>query len=136
MKLHLISRIRTNNFNDSQMMQKVKAMWRKSSHKLNSYKGHIYGIYYDYESDYKGDYCLSVAVEEPSYSKTFITINKSESYEVFKVNTTDDQGILNTWQKIWRLEDEGVLQRKYSYDFEKYFPDGNIEIHIATESSK
>lgn len=135
MKLYLISHTRTNNFNDPQMMQKIKLMWKKSSQQLQDYKQPIYGVYYDYENNYKGDYCLSVAIEE-QHGDTFITISENDLYEVFNVNTTDSLGIINTWKKIWALEDEGKLQRKYSYDFEKYYPNGNIDIHIAIKPSK
>lgn len=130
MELYVIESTKTNNFNDRQMMQKVKTMWKRASQQLKNYSDCIYGLYYNYESDYKGDYHLSVAIEQ-NRSDISITIPEDETYEVFKVNTTDQNGILNTWKKIWELEDEGKLQRKYSYDFEKYYPDGNVEIHIA-----
>ncbi|MEN1969208.1 hypothetical protein WMZ97_14175 [Lentibacillus sp. N15] len=48
-----------------------------------------------------------------------------------KLDTKDEQGILNTWSKIWEQEESGALERAYSYDFEKYYPNGEIEIHIA-----
>lgn len=135
MKLHVINSIRTNNFNDPHIIQKIKILWKESYQKLDNYRDNIYGLYDQYESNYKGDYRLSVAVEHP-HQTTSITIPENEKYEVFKVNTTDDQGIINTWNKIWKLEESGVLQRKYSYDFEKYYPNGEVEIYIAVKSSK
>ena len=46
-------------------------------------------------------------------------------------NTSDEQGIFKTWKKIWDQEDSGLLERAYTYDFEKYTPNGEIEIYIA-----
>lgn len=62
-------------------------------------------MYYAYESDYKGDYTLSVAIEGKSESS--ITIPEVIIYEIFKVDTDLDQVILNTWIVIWNKEEEG-----------------------------
>lgn len=131
MKLKIIEKVRTNNFNDENVMQKITAMWEKASPVLSNLNDHVYGLYYDYESDYKGDYTLCVAVEgkdEPS-----IVIPNNIKYEIFKVDTHDEQGIFNTWNEIWKKEDEDQLKRAYTYDFEKYYPNGNIEIFIAVK---
>ncbi|MCM3601080.1 effector binding domain-containing protein [Robertmurraya korlensis] len=56
---------------------------------------------------------------------------KHTKYEIFKVDRGDAQGVVNTWRKIWERENAGTLARAYSYDFEKYDPDGEIEIYIA-----
>lgn len=130
MKLYLINSIRTNNFNDEQMLGKIKTMWGEASRKLENHRNSVYGVYYNYESDYKGDYSLSVAIEDNN-GKSFIEIPNNEKYEVFKVDTTDEQGIIKTWSEIWKQEETGSLNRAYSYDFEKYYPNGEIEIHIT-----
>jgi predicted transcriptional regulator YdeE len=130
MLLYLVNSIRTNNFNDKQIMGKITTMWEEAYRNLEQYENSIYGVYYDYESDYKGDYSLSVAIED-NYGKSFIEIPKSEKYEIFKVDTTEEQGIIKTWRKIWEQEEAGALERAYSFDFEKYYPNGEIEIHIA-----
>lgn len=97
---------------------------------LTSYESIIYGIYYDYESDYKGDYSLSVAIEDVE-GEHIILIQNHENYKVFHVDTTQEQGILKTWSKIWEQEEFGALKRAYTYDYEKYYPNGEIEIHIS-----
>lgn len=129
MELVIIEKIRTNNFNDEHVMQKITDMWKNASAALLNKDDNVYGLYYEYESNYKGDYTLCVAVErkdEPS-----IVIPENTKYEIFKVNTNDDQGIFNTWNEIWKKEDEGQLKRAYTYDLEKYDPNGNIDIWIA-----
>lgn len=89
----------------------------------------VYGLYHEYESDYKGDYTLCVAIE--GKDKSSIIIPDCTKYEIFKVDTSDEQGIFNTWNEIWKKEDEGKLKRAYTFGFEKYYPDGNIDIYIA-----
>ena len=131
MRLYLLTSIRTNNFTDEQVMGKIKTMWEEAYRNLQQYQNNLYGVYYDYESDYKGDYSLSVAIED-EFGESFIEIPKNKKYKIFKVDTMDEKGILNTWNEIWKQEETGLLKRAYSYDFEKYFPNGDIEIHIAT----
>lgn|SRR5690625_3828260 len=131
MRLYLLTSIRTNNFTDEQVMGKIKMMWEEAYRNLQQYQNNLYGVYYDYESDYKGDYSLSVAIEN-EFGESFIEIPKNKKYKIFKVDTIDEKGILNTWNEIWKQEETGLLKRAYSYDFEKYFPNGDIEIHIAT----
>ena len=130
MRLFLINSIRTNNFIDEQVMEKIKTMWEEAYRNIGQYKHNIYGVYYDYESDYKGDYSLSVAIED-EFEDSFVEIPTNNKYEIYKVDTTDEQGILNTWNEIWEQEEAGSLERAYSFDFEKYLPNGDIEIHIA-----
>lgn len=64
MKLNLLQSIRTNNFNDNQLIEKMERMWKEASSKLKHHKGNVYGVYYDYESNYKGDYSLGVAIND------------------------------------------------------------------------
>ncbi|NRD77082.1 effector binding domain-containing protein [Bacillus sp. BRMEA1] len=130
MKLSVINSVRTNNFNDRLLMQKITDLWKEASSQLNSQEIIAYGVYHDYESNYKGDYSLSIAIEE-SEAESLLEIPDNGKYEIFNVNTGEEQGIINTWKKIWELEEAGTLERAYTFDFEKYFPNGEIEVHIA-----
>src|SRR5699024_3649353 len=129
MNLTILNYIRTNNFNDENVMQKIMEMWQNTSDYLSDHKGDTYGLYYAYESDYKGDYTLGVAIKKESDSS--ITIPADTKFEIYKVDADDEQGIINMWNDIWNKEEEGKLNRAYTYDFEKYYPDGNIDIYIA-----
>lgn len=131
MKLTILNSIRTNNFDDELVMQKITNIWKDASWDLAKHKDSTYGVYHEYESDYTGDYTLSVAIEgeeEPS-----MTIQNDEKYEIFDVNTNAEQGILKTWSEIWDKEKEGTLQRAYTTDFEKYDPNGTVKIYIAVK---
>lgn len=132
MNITIIKSVRTNNFKDEAIMQKITDMWKEASSVLENQDEVIYGLYHDYESDYKGDYTLSVAIES-SDNGTTIQIPNTSKYEIFDVDTSDENGILNTWKQIWEREEKGDLKRAYSFDFEKYYPNSQIEIHIATK---
>lgn len=130
MNLYAINSIRTNNFKDEQIMSKIQTMWEEAFRQLGKYRGNVYGLYYDYQSNYRGDYSLSVAIEEDRGGARFHLPNH-DRYEVFKVDTADEQGLLKAWSKIWDQEEAGLLKRTYSCDFEKYYPAGEVEIYIA-----
>jgi hypothetical protein len=110
-------------------MQKITEMWREASIRLEDQSKIKYGVYYEYESDYRGDYSLSVATQDDY--EPIIEIPDNQKYEIFKVDISDEHGIFKTWKKIWEQEEVGTLERAYTYDFEKYFPNGEIEVHIA-----
>lgn len=131
MNLKIINKIRTNNFNDPNIIKKIGDMWTVSlSDKLTD-KKILYGVYYEYESNYKGDYTLAIAIEDKSEDS--LSIPDNVEYEVFKVNTDKEQGILNAWNKIWKKEENNQIKRLYTYDFEKYYPNGEIDIFIAVK---
>ncbi len=111
------------------MMEKIQNMWKEAYRSLEGKNDTVYGIYYDYESDFKGDYSIGVGIE--NVDKGSMMISDQANYNIFKVTSSDEEGILKTWQKIWGLEESGELERAYTVDFEKYLPSGEIEIHIA-----
>lgn len=112
------------------MLQKITELWRDASHTLAKDGTTKYGLYHNYESDYKGDYSLSIAIESNGEEPT-IAIPQNEKYVKYHVEPGDERGISNTWAEIWAQEEAGTLKRAYTYDFEKYSPDGEIEIYIA-----
>lgn len=130
MKFKVINSVRTNNFNDDSLLQKITELWEQASQYLSDQEVTTYGVYHDYESDYKGDYSLSIAIEDHTGAPS-LEISNLAKYEIFKVDRREEQGVVNTWKEIWERENAGTLVRNYTYDFEKYYPDGKIEIYIA-----
>ncbi|WP_285766306.1 effector binding domain-containing protein [Peribacillus sp. SI8-4] len=130
MKLKVINSIRTNNFTDERLIERITELWQRASDRLANQEAITYAVYHTYENDYKGDYSLSITVEaddgEPS-----LEIPDNAKYEIFSVDTTMEHGVFSTWKEIWAREDAGTLERAYSFDFEKYYPNGEIEVHIA-----
>ena len=132
MKLKILKSICTNNFNDIYLVDKIQRIWREASIHFPKNKVATYGVYHKYSSNYKGDYTLSIAIEgDSNNSETTLTIPDDTKYEQFQVDLKDELGVINTWKKIWELEEKGKLKRAYTYDFEKYDPNGKIEIFIA-----
>lgn len=84
-------------------------------------------MYHQYQSDYKGDYTLSVATENPTEQTSALSLPQTE-YRVFP---TTRQQIVQTWQQIWQLEEAGELQRAYLVDYEQYGADGQVVIYIG-----
>lgn len=130
MKVTIINSVRTNNFNDDLLLQKISGLWKDASSRLTGQDNIVYGLYHDYESNYKGDYTLSIALED-SQNQPSLDIPNNVKYEIFNVDTADEQGTLNTWKTIWEREESGTLNRAYTYDFEKYYANGEIEVFIA-----
>ncbi|MBL1229060.1 hypothetical protein IW492_07410 [Enterococcus sp. BWB1-3] len=94
----------------------------------------IYAVYHEYESDFTGDYTLSISAE--SFEGKEIHLD-DETCEIFPVEPAPShlskQNVFNTWQKIWSLEKEGKLNRRYQKDFEKYEQGGSIAIYISVK---
>lgn len=132
MKVTVIQSVRTNNFNDDLLIQKITGLWQEASPRLPGRDRTVYGVYHDYESDYKGDYTLSVAYED-NQGESVLDIPDDATYEIFDVDTTEELGIINTWKMIWERENSGTLNRAYTCDYEKYGPNGDIQIYIAVK---
>lgn len=130
-KIYVVDSCRTNNFNDTHFLEKVSKLWNNlfSSYGSAEIK---YGVYHNYENDYKGDYTLSIGVEGSIDNSDVLEIPKSE-YKIFEVDLlkAQENAIFETWKSIWDLEEKGLLKRDYVMDFEKYYLDGRIEIHIG-----
>lgn len=92
----------------------------------DDYKGKVYAIYHDYESDYKGDYSLALCTEDISADK-FFEVDFANSIE-YKCSGKDE--IVNVWKRIWEDEEENKIQRRYDIDCEEYKEDGSVVIHL------
>ncbi|MDR2396019.1 MAG: effector binding domain-containing protein [Endomicrobium sp.] len=122
-KLYVIDSVRTNNFNDVLIMQKIGGLWQKAYTQVPQCDTK-YGVYHDYASDFRGDYTLSVATGTDNGR---IKIEFSGKYQCFDVDMSVENPLIETWKKIWSLQ----INRAYTFDFEKYNPDGTVQIYIA-----
>ena len=130
LKINVVDSCRTNNFDDSQLFEKISKVWGNMSDVL----GIKYGVYHNYSTNYKGDYTLSVGTEEGINNAETIEIPNSE-YKIFEVDMSKntENAIFETWKHIWDLEEKKLLKRDYLVDFEKYYVDGKVEIYIGVE---
>ena len=108
----------------------IPPLWQNNLDKLP--QGHYcYGIYFNYATNYQADYDFAIASEVVSETDIpVIEIEDLSCYEVFRCKVDE---IYQTWQLIWKKEQQGLLKRAYSVDFEKHHPDGLVEIYIAVE---
>ena len=108
----------------------IPPLWQNNLDKLP--QGHYcYGIYFNYATNYQADYDFAIASEAVLGTDIpVIEIEDLSFYEIFRCNVDE---IYQTWQLIWEKEQQGLLKRAYSVDFEKYYPDGLVEIYIAVE---
>lgn len=127
--LYLVNHIVTHNFKDSDVIQKFGRLWQEPSHLFAGGKA-VYGIYHNYRSDYKGDYTCSTATETVQ-EKADVLVPPETDYRIFPCTR---ETVLQTWQQIWQLEENGGLSRAYQVDYEKYCADGSVEIHIGLKA--
>ena len=108
----------------------ILSLWQNNLDKLP--QGHYcYSIYFNYATNYQADYDFAIASEVVSETDIpVIEIEDLSCYEVFRCKVDE---IYQTWQLIWKKEQQGLLKRAYSVDFEKHHPDGLVEIYIAVE---
>ena len=127
LKLYPIVQQRLNNNIANEI---ISALWQNNLDKLP--QGHCcYGIYFNYATNHQADYDFAIASEVVSETDIpVIEIEDLSCYEVFRCKVDE---IYQTWQLIWKKEQQGLLKRAYSVDFEKHHPDGLVEIYIAVE---
>lgn len=132
MNLTVLSGVRTNNFNDAQVGEKIGQAWGEAMSNPEFHGKDVYGVYHNYEGNYAGDYDLSICVEGTSAEGDSLEISGDTNYQVFKVEPVEN-GVFNKWSEIWELEGLGKINRDYSLDYELHKADGTKEIHIAVK---
>ena len=125
LKLYPIVQQRLNNNIANEI---ISPLWQNNLDKLP--QGHCcYGIYFNYATNYQADYDFAIASEV--VLETDIPVIEIEDLSFYKVFRCKVDEIYQTWQLIWKKEQQGLLKRAYSVDFEKYHSDGLVEIYIA-----
>ena len=125
--LYPLATIRTHNTKEN-TAEKIGQLWQNNFAKLTKNEPY-YGVYLNYESDFTGYYDVAVAQEsKPENSSSTIEIEDLAWYEIFP---TTGKSVVQTWQHIWNKEKQGLLKRAYKVDFEKYYPNGKVDIYIS-----
>ena len=125
--LYPFATIRTHNTKEN-TAEKIGQLWQNNFAKLTKNEPY-YGVYLNYESDFTGYYDVAVAQEsKPEDSSSTIEIEDLAWYEIFP---TTGKSVVQTWQHIWNKEKQGLLKRAYKVDFEKYYPNGKVDIYIS-----
>ena len=108
----------------------IPTLWQNNLDKLPQ-SHYCYGIYFNYAANYQADYDFAIASE--AVLETDIPVIEIEDLSLYEVFRCKVDEIYQTWQLIWKKEQQGLLKRAYSVDFEKYHSDGLVEIYIAVE---
>jgi predicted transcriptional regulator YdeE len=131
---------RTSNKDEMSGANKIGSLWGrffaegivgKIPNKLN---GEVLSVYHDYETDSSGPYSVMLGVKVAQGTlipegMEVIQIPVQE-YQVFNcAQGPIPDVVIQAWQKIWSLEKNNEIKRKYSYDLEVY-PESNGEIKI------
>lgn len=129
----------TNNQNEiNPQTSKIAKLWesfysgdfynQEENRKIDSL---VYGVYSDYESDYKGDFRVTTAVELNKEVENCIIIN-NQKYLVFSKKGELPQAVIDLWMEIWKyFEENDKYIRAYTIDFEKYLSTDEVEVYIA-----
>ena len=135
-KIYVLDSCVTNNFKDKLLLEKITNAWGSVAN-AKSPTSIKYGVYHNYENDYKGDYTLSIATGDETDSSNVLEIPSDVAYKIFLVDTSKnvENPVFETWKQIWELEEKLMLKRDYVLDYEKYYPDGTIEIYIGEKNS-
>ncbi len=129
-ELFLIDEVRTNNFSDDRLSEKIEDIWSKADKRIGDRDIVKYGIYFLYENNYKGDYNLAIGTEELETNAAVIV---GEDYVVLKVDNKEEDGVAKAWQQIWDMEERGQIDRAYLIDYEKHYPNGDVDLHISVK---
>lgn len=132
--------VRTNNASEMQAATaKIGALHQSFAQQATvSYeKGAcLYGVYYQYESDYTGDFSVLVGAEPDmveSNTELEHVILPAGEYLVFSGEGEMPQVVIDVWQEIWRYFSgvDCIHQRAYTADFECYTSENSVDVYIA-----
>lgn len=98
----------------------------------------VYGVYYHYASDAKGDFDVMAGYEKENSALESIII-QSGNYLVFgaKAKTADDdarvQAVMEAWKNVWEYfaNEQSEYKRAYKTDFEYYKNQTEIDVCIS-----
>lgn len=133
--------IRTTN-DDLACYKDIPPLWQKvMSEKLldkipNKISDEVYGVYTEFEHegiDNSGEYTFLIGapvstLEDIPEGFVGVIIPPSE-YQVFPVEPANPEMVGKTWHKIWEHPFEKI--KTYVLEFERYRPDGKIDICIG-----
>jgi predicted transcriptional regulator YdeE len=96
----------------------------------------VYGIYYDYETDFSGEFTVLAGTDliEKSTEQELAHVSIAEGeYLVFPGTGKMPQVVIDVWAEIWNYFSAADCPhvRAYTTDFELYKNQNEVEIYIA-----
>lgn len=108
----------------------------------NKISNDILAIYTDYQSDHTEDYTAIIGVQVSTLDEIPAGLLgrefEPENFREFVAKGEMPKAVVKTWTEIWEQDEN--LQRKYTYDFERYGANANkgadseVEIFVAVKS--
>lgn len=105
----------------------------------NKISNNILTIYTDYQSDFQGSYTALIGYKVTSTDEVPNDLEAREfesgTFKKYTAKGIIPNAVIDTWEEIW--DNDQILKRKYSYDFEVYGEksqngaDSEVEIYIA-----
>lgn len=124
---------RTNNADEMKPdTQKIGALWRRFISEVAPSFPH-YGVYHNYDSDFKGTYDLIAGIEdEPNEPFDSVTI-KEGKYLKFSAKGELHQAVMQCWEQVWAyFQDPSIDEKRvYETDFEVYRSMDEVEIYVG-----
>lgn len=96
----------------------------------------VYGVYYDYESDARGEFSVLAGADKIESTKVplqEITLPAGD-YLVFSGKGEMPQAVIDTWMQVWNYfaeDKQPTHKRAYTIDFEFYKNEDEVDIYIA-----
>lgn len=110
----------------------------------NKIDNNLIAVYYDFEHDRHGEYNLVIGARVSSIEEIpagMIAVRVPAQQRIIFTSKVGLRGevVVELWNDIWTLEDNGSLNRAYSADYEIYDErsqnpqQAQVEIHIGTK---
>ena len=115
-------KIRTRNGN----MDEIIGLWSRVPEMNLS--GHVYAIYYNYESDHTGEFDFLIGTTEHESLEQVVL--EEGQYLVMSILEATPEKVGQVWQSIWSNQDI-YEKRLFTTDFEEYLPTGEVRIYLA-----
>lgn len=140
----IVSGISVRTTNEKEMepaIGKIGQLWQNfflAGSKIEQPPNEAYGVYSTYESDWRGEYDVTVGMvgDFPTEDACEITVPVG-TYLCFEKKGAMPESVLLLWQEIWEyFGKEGSEKRAYITDFEKYTGLDYVQIFIGVQEGK
>ena len=96
----------------------------------------VYGVYFDYESDASGEFSVLAGTDKVASSKQELEeiVLSAGKYLVFSGKGDMPQTVIDVWGEIWAyFSAEAEYERAYTYDYEFYKSQDEVDVYIAVK---
>ncbi|MCQ9628348.1 hypothetical protein HS141_15625 [Cetobacterium somerae] len=110
--------------NNKIQLSENKEFWNNLKNNNSSI---VYKIYCNYLKNSNETFDIIFGIDILNSKEIFLTIPRL-TYQIFVSNT---KNISKSWEKIQQLENNKIIKRSYIFDYEKYYPNGEVHIFLG-----